>query len=864
LANGFGALGKNTFPYMDPMNPPFEYPTTRDEGLKIPYPHPEFNVPEQPLTDNMRRYEKSLISWDSLSNLTMQDMMDRLKGLFDEAMGASSPLILDLDGDGAETLGQSAYIQFDHDCNGFAELTGWVGPDDGLLVLDRNGNGQIDNGSELFGNNSGTGTGWANGFDALAEFDSNLDGSINASDTAFASLRVWKDANSNGFVDTNELLTLQQAGVGSLSLSYTNGTAVDAQGNSHLQLGSYTTTQGQTRQMTDVWFSVDTMRSLDLNLVEVPDDVRALPDIDGSGTVHSLHQAMARDTSGALKALIIAYSGAITDAARAALLPDILYHWTGAQDVDPASRGGNIDARKLTALEGFMGRGYQPYGGGVAGPDAASLLVSAFDELVAYVGVTLDAQTNLKTYYNLVKYTWNDATATTEFDVAPLVQRLSEIYATDPEEAVAVMTRLGAGLWEAGSDIGRGVSEAIRNSGNPAVAGFARELATLGLHYLAGDENSNTLTAPFDKGSMVLGHGGGDVIYGSSRNDSLDGGAGDDTLSGGAGADILVGGTGADSLDGGAGDNTYRFGRGDGADVISAVDEWATKKNVLELKEGVAQADLRAARVGDSLVLSIAGTADSVTLDKYFNGDNYRPVQMMRLSTGAVVNMDSLIQQTFGGSAAADVMLGTALADVMTGLAGADTLSGEGDNDRLDGGADDDLLSGGDGADSLTGGLGDDQLSGDVGDDTLDGGAGVDQLNGGSGNNTYRFGHGDGADVIWARDYTATKNNVLQFKAGVAKADLRAARVGNSLVLSIAGTADSVTLDHYFDWDSVCRSVQEVRLSTGAVISADVIAQMTFRRFGGGRHDGRHGAGRCDDGAVGGGHALWQWWQWWQ
>jgi hypothetical protein len=57
------------------------------------------------------------------------------------------------------------------------------------------------------------------------------------------------------------LLTLQQVGVGSLSLSYTTGETVDAQGNSHLQLGSYTTTQGAVRQMTDVWFSVDTMRA---------------------------------------------------------------------------------------------------------------------------------------------------------------------------------------------------------------------------------------------------------------------------------------------------------------------------------------------------------------------------------------------------------------------------------------------------------------------------------------------------------------------------------------------------------------------------------------------------------------------------
>jgi len=187
--------------------------------------------------------------------------MDGQQDLFELAENTYSPLILDLDGDGVETLGQNFYIHFDHDKNGFAERTGWVGADDGLLVLDRNGNGWIDNGSELFGNHSGTGPAPASGFAALAEFDSNLDGRIDASDTAFASLRVWKDANSNGLTDAGELLTLQQAGVGSLSLSYTTGTAVDAQGNSHLQLGSYTTTLGQTRQMTEVWLSVDMMRT---------------------------------------------------------------------------------------------------------------------------------------------------------------------------------------------------------------------------------------------------------------------------------------------------------------------------------------------------------------------------------------------------------------------------------------------------------------------------------------------------------------------------------------------------------------------------------------------------------------------------
>ncbi|MDD7313264.1 MAG: hypothetical protein PUH03_02780 [bacterium] len=65
-----------------------------------------------------------------------------------------SPLVIDLDGDGVETTMAESGTHFDHDGNNFAESTGWVGKDDGLLVRDINGNGQIDDGTELFGNNS--------------------------------------------------------------------------------------------------------------------------------------------------------------------------------------------------------------------------------------------------------------------------------------------------------------------------------------------------------------------------------------------------------------------------------------------------------------------------------------------------------------------------------------------------------------------------------------------------------------------------------------------------------------------------------------------------------------------------------------
>ena len=61
------------------------------------------------------------------------------------------PLVFDLDGDGVETLASQAGARFDHDRNGFAEQTGWVDSDDGFLVMDRNGDGIINDGRELFG-----------------------------------------------------------------------------------------------------------------------------------------------------------------------------------------------------------------------------------------------------------------------------------------------------------------------------------------------------------------------------------------------------------------------------------------------------------------------------------------------------------------------------------------------------------------------------------------------------------------------------------------------------------------------------------------------------------------------------------------
>ena len=122
----------------------------------------------------------------------------------------------------------------------------------------KNNNGTIDDGTELFGNNSvlSSGTTAKNGFEALADLDSNNDGIFNSSDTEWNNIKVWKDANGNGIVDEGELLSLVQAGVTGINLDYEASTTVDDNGNEHKQTGTFIKTDGTTGSVHDVWFEI--------------------------------------------------------------------------------------------------------------------------------------------------------------------------------------------------------------------------------------------------------------------------------------------------------------------------------------------------------------------------------------------------------------------------------------------------------------------------------------------------------------------------------------------------------------------------------------------------------------------------------
>ena len=150
-----------------------------------------------------------------------------------------SPVVIDTKGDGIVLTTAAEGVDFDLNGNGTRDRLGWTrgNSDDAWLVLDRNGNGNIDSGAELFGDYTAQPPGPnKNGFLALAEFDQqsnggNADGTIDRQDQVFSQLRLWQDANHNGVSDSGELHTLDSLNIKALELEFKDSKRVDEFGN---------------------------------------------------------------------------------------------------------------------------------------------------------------------------------------------------------------------------------------------------------------------------------------------------------------------------------------------------------------------------------------------------------------------------------------------------------------------------------------------------------------------------------------------------------------------------------------------------------------------------------------------------------
>jgi len=259
------------------------------------------------------------------------------------------PLVLDIEGDGFDILDVENGVYFDEDANGIKEKTAWVGKTDALLAIDLNGDGIINDGSELFGtstvmlsenddDNENTGeynfenssgnastdidtdtssttslTKANSGFEALAQYDENGDGIIDANDSVFSKLRLWIDGDSDGICSEGELLSLEDLGITgiSLELSEEDGrrTAnVIMEDGSVRKLGEFifdAKLYDVEEDTEKIDAEIEKLLSENSYLTEdILNEINDLPDIEASGSLSSLRTAMIFDETLELKSWV--------------------------------------------------------------------------------------------------------------------------------------------------------------------------------------------------------------------------------------------------------------------------------------------------------------------------------------------------------------------------------------------------------------------------------------------------------------------------------------------------------------------------------------------------------------------------------
>jgi len=156
----------------------------------------------------------------------------------------TDPLAFDLDGNGLETTGINNGIEFDIDGDGNKEQTSFISGNDAFLTYDKNGNGIIDSGKELFGDQNGA----SNGYEELKKYDDNQDGIIDKQDAIYNKLQLLKVDENN----QQQLSGLKENGVQSINLNYANTKEQLNLYDSVEQTATYTKEDGTTGKTGDI------------------------------------------------------------------------------------------------------------------------------------------------------------------------------------------------------------------------------------------------------------------------------------------------------------------------------------------------------------------------------------------------------------------------------------------------------------------------------------------------------------------------------------------------------------------------------------------------------------------------------------
>jgi len=815
-----------------------------------------------------------------------------------------SPLVLDLNGSGINlTALSSSSPYFDLTNDGFARKTGWIGSGTGLLCFDPN-DANITNITQLFGTNDSTG----DGFDALRKLDANQDNVIDSSDPAFASLRVWIDANSNGVTDAGELYTLPQLGIVSINLNATKASQTIA-GNSISSISSFTMADGTTHEIADAWFTNSTLDTKPVVPVEVSGSASALPQMGGGGTLRDLRSAMTLDS--ALLSLVQRFASSRAGASASEVETDvqsILYQWANVADVGPGSRGEMIDARKLEFVEQYLGQPYDGvYDGSAPGFRAASYVNAAWNNLYDAAAARLLLQSPLASQF-APEFSY-DAATNTIAGTGSLPQAILAAY-----QRIGSVTAANLGSW----DVLLRVADAARMD--------------LGISTTIYQEAVSALTTDAI-GSLAYAIASGFQVQ-LDPNGRIEeaGTAIDDVFYGGNGIGLIVGNGGGNNFAEQLPSNDiFNYSAGDGLLEIDEEDPDAINPtNTLVFGAGIlASQVVVSANANGDVVLQLA-SGDEITLDQMGHSAN-NGVQSVKFADGTVWTRAGILQMASHETTGSNFIYGTSGADLLDGEGGDDYIQGNGGGDTimfnqgyghlevnevdtnstdtnvLELGAGiaasslvvrgdeqgDLIVETGSGGDVITvdgeftsasygvnqvqladgssfnrgqlqqmatiGTGGSDTLRGTSSGDSFDGHGGDDLEVGRGGNDTFAFDGGYGRLEIDEQDFVSAHVNVLELGSQMTESSIHVSASGNDIIITDGTLGDRIRVDGMLQWDY--DGVQKIEFADGTVWSAEQVAQMARVITGTAAADtlvGTNGADSIDgeggdDKAVGGG-----------
>ncbi len=509
--------------------------------------------------------------------------------------------------------------------------------DDGFLVRDINGNGQIDSVAEMFGDNGGT-TAYAK-LDAL-DTSSPSGNVLNSSDAAWSTLRVWQDANENGRVDSGELKTLSSLNITSINTNPTNDTILGGQpiaGQS-----TFTMNGNPNRVAADVLFETDQLNSWYVGNgtpgdTDIDLDTLILPLSRGYGSLPSLHYAMTDDA--ALKTMVEDF--ATLDIADIDEIYDridaIVLRWADADGVAANSRGIYADGANLAVLETITDDDfYSVYAGANPNDISAGVVGHAYALLVNEMLERFLVQGPLSNVFTKATYSFAD-------DKLELNDTLSNIIAN---------------------------ATASQPSPGAAHTIYWNEISKIINHY----HDDLGVTAPVAKNAVDAAAGFNTApvtVFGTSGNDLL----GSDGTS-----DVIRGGAGNDTIYADGGDDIYVFGSEGGNDVIAHRSlSFANGSDAIRF-ETINAANVSLNKSGNDLIITASGIGETITVKDHYDQDAFA-IREIQFANGEIWNQSTIEAVANGGSAVAtlagtsgnDTLTATSTTINMKGGAGADT-----------------------------------------------------------------------------------------------------------------------------------------------------------------------------------------------